>query len=92
MAKVRVVMHSAGSLEVLTSTGVRDFLHRRAEAVAARARSTAPVEAGEYRSSIGVRDDTTDRAVALVVATAPHSRIIESRTGNLVRALGSEGG
>jgi len=88
----RVVMNNRGAREVLTSPEVRAMLRQRAEAIALRARSTAPVNTGDYRDSIGVESATTDRAVERVVARDRKSLIIESKTGNLVRALGAEGG
>lgn len=92
MARTRVVMNSAGAREVLTSPGVRELLRQRALAIAARARSTAPYESGDYERGIGVESATTDRAVERVVAKDWKSLIIESKTGNLARALGAEGG
>lgn len=88
----RVVMNNAGAREVLTSPEVREMLRQRAQAIAARARSTAPFDTGDYERGIGVEDATTDRAVVRVVAKDRKSLIIESKTGNLVRALGAEGG
>jgi hypothetical protein len=88
----RVVMNRQGARELLNSPEVRAMLRQRAEAVAARARSTAPVNTGDYRNSIQVESATTDRAVERVVSRAPHALIVEARTGNLARALGSEGG
>ncbi len=87
MSRVDIKLNRAGMREVLTSEGVRAVLRREAEEVAARARASAPVGTGEYRDSIGVVSDTTDRAVERVTATAPHALVVESRTGNLARAL-----
>lgn len=70
------------------SAGVTNLCVEVAEKVAAEARSTAPVDEGTYRDSIEVITKTVDhRNVALVVATDPKAIIIESKTGNLVRAL-----
>lgn len=93
MATTRVVFNSKAAEDLLKSPEVRAMLRKRAEAVAARARASAPVgETGDYRDSIGVESATTDRAVERVVARDPKALIIESKTGNLVRALGAEGG
>jgi hypothetical protein len=92
MARTKVVMNSSGARDILTSSAVRAALREPAERVAAAARASAPVESGAYRDSITVEDDTTDRAVARVVARAPHARLVEARTGNLARALSSQGG
>jgi len=88
----KVILHSAGVAELLKDPGVRAELTRRAEQVAAQARSTAPVVTGTYRGSIRVLEDTTDRAAVRVGATAPHGYFVESRTGNLARALDAAGG
>lgn len=88
----RVVFNSKAAEELLKSAAVRAMLKQRAEAVAARARASAPVDTGDYRNSIAVESATTDRAVERVVARDRKALIIESKTGNLVRALGAEGG
>lgn len=73
------------------SARVTALLQRKAEAVAARARATAPVDTGAYRDSIHVRiKSAATRNVALVVAEDPKSMFIESETGNLLRALNAE--
>ena len=77
---------------LLRDPGVARDLERRAEQVADAARSSAPVKTGEYRDSIAVEMGSTDRATAHVVAHDRKSHIIESRTGNLARALDSAGG
>jgi hypothetical protein len=93
MANVKIDLDFAGIGEVLTSGGVRSALNDIAEKAAARARSTAPVgETGEYRGSIRVESDTWRRgpfqyAIERVVADDDKAMAIESRTGNLKRAL-----
>ena len=69
--------------------GVVDLVDRAAEAVQRRAIAKAPVGAtGDYREGIELQDaDTAHRHVRRVVATAEHSMGVESRTGNLARAL-----
>ena len=92
MATTRVVFNSKAAEELLKSSEVRAVLRKRADAVADRARAGAPTNTGDYRNSIAIEDATTDRAVVRVVARDWKSLIIESKTGNLVRALGDEGG
>jgi hypothetical protein len=58
-----------------------------ANQVAAVARANAPVDTGAYASLIHVETKIQGRAVALVRADDPASMVIESRTGNLLRAL-----
>lgn len=84
----KVKLRSAGVREILTSSATRSLLTDKAEATLARAKSSAPVASGEYRDSLQIVQDTTDRAVARVVATAAHGMVVEADTGNLARALG----
>lgn len=92
MPKAKVVLNRAGMRALLLDDEVRAELRRRAERVAAQARSTAPVETGAYRDGITVFDVTTDRAVVRVGSTARHAPLVEAKTGNLARALDAAGG
>lgn len=92
MARTRVKLNSAGMRELLLSGGVRADMLRRAEQAASAARSTAPVDSGEYRDAISAETDTTDRAVGQVVASAPHSLVVEAKTRNLGRSVDAAGG
>ena len=85
---LKIVLNHGEMAKLLKSDQVRPPLQEIAERVASRARSSAPVATGAYRDSIDVESDTTDRAVERVVAHAPHAMAVESRTGNLKRALG----
>lgn len=89
MAKVRVALKSHGMSRMLNDPAVGKELVRRADGVASRARNSALVETGEYKESIFVVSDVTDRVVARVGSRAPHGMIVEAMTGNLARALGS---
>lgn len=61
------------------------------EAIAERARSGVHRVSGDYADGIHVETDprTSERDFAhtYVVASAPHSMVVEARTGNLARAL-----
>lgn len=97
MARPKVKMSRAGAIEILNDPKVRAELRRRAEGIADRARATAPVQSGRYRDGITVVETTTQqfgdtRPSVRVGSTAPHAHLVEARTGNLARALGSEGG
>lgn len=95
MARARVVLDSRGVSALMSAPGVRAELERRAQAAAATARATAPVQSGAYRDSITVESGTSPvdgRARAIVKATAAHANSVESRTGNLARALNAAGG
>lgn len=59
-----------------------------AQKIAATARATAPRGTGDYADSIGVEVVSRHRRnAALVIATDPKSLLVESKTGNLARAL-----
>lgn len=73
--------------ELGRSAGVTALTIECAEKVAAVARETAPVDTEAYKNSIHVELKHQDRSVALVVASDPKTFLIESKTGNLVRAL-----
>lgn len=93
MAGVRVKLNNAGIRQVLQSPEVAAELQARAERVAEAARVSAPRASGEYANSIEVvMDQHADRAVAHVVAKAPHSLLVEANTGNLARALDAAAG
>jgi hypothetical protein len=79
--------------EIGTSAPVKKICDDKAKSIADRARSTAPVETGEYRDGIKTSSKRARyRYVALVVATDPKSLLIEAKTGNLVKALRAERG
>lgn len=73
--------------ELSRSPGVQAVTIEAANRVAATARATAPEDSGAYRSGIVVRKKFQRRVVALVEGTDPKTILIESRTGNLVKAL-----
>lgn len=91
MARPVIRVDSKGVRELLSDPGVRRHLAGLADQVERAAEASAPVASGEYRESIHRVSATTDRAVERVVATAPHAMLVEARTGNLARALGSAG-
>lgn len=88
MARPKIDLNSREMGKLLQAEQMRPALREIAEGWAARARATAPVDTGAYRDSIEVVDDTTDRAVARVVAQDRKAPIVEYRTGNLKRAMG----
>jgi len=92
MANPRVVVHGREVAALLKSAEIRAELTSHADRVVAAAKASAPVATGEYRDSIHRESATTDRAVERVVASAPHARVVEARTGNLARALNAAGG
>lgn len=73
--------------ELSTSPAVTALCTGIAQEIATDAIRTAPRNTGAYANKIHVEVKRQRRSVALVVASDPKSIIIESKTGNLVRAL-----
>jgi intein/homing endonuclease len=70
------------------SAAVENIVRAKAEQVANAARTSAPVDTGDYRSSIRVKIVRTRfRTVAKIVADSDHSMLVESKHGTLARAL-----
>lgn len=69
------------------SPGVAALVDQAVERVAATARANAPADTGDYRSGIVTASKLQRRYVGLVIGTDPKTMLIESRTGNLARAL-----
>lgn len=79
--------HAAMQALLDGGSGVEAILDQHAEQVASRARGNAPVASGDYRDSIHVETEHTDRMVKRVVADVPHALVVEAKTGNLARSL-----
>lgn len=92
MAGVKVKLNHGGMAALLRDPGVRAELTRRMERSEQAAKESAPVESGEYRDSIHIEQDTTDRAAVRLVADSDHALVVEAKTGNLARALDAAGG
>ena len=85
--------NQSGFKKLAHSRGVAKVCLQHAEKVAATARSTAPVDTGDYAGSIrAVIEDHHTRVTAQVIASDPKSMLIESMTGNLARSLNGAGG
>lgn len=73
---------------LLRSAPVAALVDEAVERIAATARETAPVgDTGDYRDGIVTASKLQERYVGLVIATDPKSMLVESKTGNLARAL-----
>lgn len=92
MARAQVKLNSPGMSSLLKDAGVRKDLTARMERAEAVAVATAPFKTGAYKASIHLVQDTTDRAVVRLVASAPHSHLVQARTGHLAKALDAAGG
>lgn len=74
--------------QILNSQGISRMCEERANAAAAIARRTAPVDSGDYQRGITVQTKKIgDRVSGLVVGNDWKTLLIESKTGNLARAL-----
>jgi hypothetical protein len=84
--KFRPVSRGIGDL--LHSAPVEKHLLDRAERVATRAKSLAPIDTGAYRDSIRASsEDHPERVVAHVSASVPYAFVIEAKLRVLGRAI-----
>lgn len=73
---------------LMKSAGVEELTKQPAERVLSRAKATAPVDTGSYRDHLHIeRRESRYRVVFRVVGSDPKTLLIESKTGNLARAL-----
>ena len=84
---MQVEFNNAFFEELSVSEPVTALVVEAAERVAQIARDGVPHITGDYANGIGVAVKHQKRSVALVIAADPKSMIIESKTGNLARAL-----
>lgn len=74
--------------EMLNSAGVRALTRGAAEKALNIARANAPVDTGAYRDGLQVEAvQHAHRTTYIVVGTDAKTMLIESQTGNLVKAL-----
>lgn len=74
--------------EMLNSAGVRALTRGAAEKALNIARANAPVDTGAYRDGLQVEAvQHAHRTTCMVVGTDAKTMLIESQTGNLVKAL-----
>ena len=74
--------------QILRSAQVENLCMAKAQQAASIARASAPVDTGAYRDGITVETrDSSHRKSFRVVGHDPKTLLIESRTGNLARAL-----
>lgn len=77
--------------QLLASPEVETVVMEATEQVADRARSSAPVDSGDYRDSITVSKKKQKRVVGLVTAEDPAALAIEAKHGTLARAVRGAG-
>lgn len=86
--QTRVVFNEAFFDAILRSSRVDGLCRQKAESALAIAQATAPVDTGAYKSGLVVEPhDSTHRRSWRVVGHDPKTLLIESKTGNLARAL-----
>ncbi|MDQ0735330.1 hypothetical protein [Arthrobacter agilis] len=74
--------------EIGTGPELTQMCVDKAEQIRSAAVSSAPVDSGAYKGSITVKvKRSARRNVAVVEASDPKSLLIESRTGNMARAV-----
>jgi hypothetical protein len=90
MSGVRFVADLSFVGELLRSPGVEAAVRDAGQRVLSAAQSGAPVKSGDYQSSLRLDvEEHRSRVVAHVWSGDPAGNLIERRTGNLRRALGS---
>lgn len=74
--------------ELMKSARVSDFTKDIADGVLAEAQAKAPVDSGDYKNGLMlIKRVSKHRTVWRVVGTNWKTLLVESKTGNLVRAL-----
>ena len=86
MARVKLI--SAGMSELMRSSAMQRLMFDLLGPAEAQAKASAPRKTGAYAASIHRTSGVAgDRAAARLVAGTDHALSVESRTGNLARAL-----
>lgn len=74
--------------QMLNSAGVRAMTRGAAEKALGIAKANAPVDTGAYRDGLEIKTvQRAHRTTCMVVGTDSKTMLVESRTGNLARAL-----
>ena len=74
--------------ELMNSAGVKAMTRRPAEMPLEYAKAHAPVDTGAYRDGLQIEEvKHAHRTTCMVVGTDPKTLLVESRTGNLRKAL-----
>lgn len=74
--------------ELMNSAGVKAMTRRAAEKTLEYAKAHAPVDTGAYRDGLQIEEvKHAHRTTCMVVGTDSKTLLVESRTGNLRKAL-----
>ena len=85
---VMVKFNDAYYDEILQSAGVKAMTRRAAEKALEYAKAHAPVDTGDYRDGLQIEEvQHAHRTTCMVVGTDPKTLLVESKTGNLSKAL-----
>jgi len=77
---------------LMRSAGIQSLQQAAAQRVLAAAQASAPMKTGAYKRGLRIaKAEHKYRTTYLVEGTAPHTLLVEAKTGNLARALKSAG-
>ena len=78
---------------IMKSAGIKALTESAAKRVLARARETAPVDTSAYHDGLALEyKETAYRTVVRVVGHDKKTLLVESKTGNLARAMSAAKG
>ncbi len=77
---------------IMRSADVQSLEMEAAQRVLSAAQAKAPVKSGDYKAGLRItRAERKYRTAYLIEGTDPKTMLVESKTGNLARALKSAG-
>jgi hypothetical protein len=92
MAGAKVEFDQAFFDGLMRTAGIQSLQQAAAQRVLAAAQASAPVKTGAYKRGLRItKAERKYRTAFLVEGTAPHTLLVEAKTGNLARALKSAG-
>lgn len=87
--ETRLEFNRAFFNKVMRSPEIQAMQQRKAEAALAAAQASAPYDTGDYHDGLKIgKREGRSRTTYIVEGQDPKTLLIESKTGNLVRALG----
>jgi len=92
MADVQVKFDQGFFDNLMRSAGIQSLQQAAAQRVLAAAQASAPVRTGAYKRGLRItKAEHKYRTTYLVEGTAPHTLLVDAKTGNLARALKAAG-
>jgi len=92
MARMKIKINHRGMAQILKSPEVAREVHHVAEDIKDLAYEFAPEVSGDYKRSLEVIDDETDRAVSLVNVGVDYGLQVEAKHAPLGRAANARSG